>query len=102
MFNAVGWIQMKNRPPLAEYKPFLEFVAGMKKAHGNFVNLWPPITFEPRGKGTYESDLLWPSQYDRHSVNENFLMLIAEALHANDIKIFTMQRTSNIMSRRPM
>jgi hypothetical protein len=93
MFNVLEWIKMENRPPLARYKPFQEFVAGIKKMHGNFVNLWPPVTFEPRGTGVYESDLLWPSQYDRHCLQENVLKSIAEAMHANGIKIFVMQRT---------
>jgi len=93
MFNALGWIKAKDRVPLAEYKPMLEFIQGIRKMHGNFVNMWPPVTFEARGKGTYESDLLWPSQYDRHSLNENVLKTIADVMHANGITIFTMQRT---------
>jgi len=99
MFNVPGWIKMNPRPPLAETAAFTNFVAGVKRMHGTVVNMWPPTTFETRGPGEYESDLLWPSQYDRHSVNENLLKLIAEAFHSQGIKLSVMQR--NAYPRKP-
>ena len=97
MFNILGWLNMpkENRPPLKEYKPFTDFVASVKKYHGNTLNMWPPRTIEvPRGKGTYESDVLWPSQYDKWSLSENVLKEIVDAFHANGIKLFVMDRVA--------
>lgn len=94
MFDAPGWIKLNPRPPLSQYAGFTNFVNGVKRMHGNVVNMWPPTTFETKGPGEYESDLLWPSQYDRHSVSENLLKLIAEACHGAGIKLFVMQRNA--------
>jgi|GEM_PF-2517473 len=95
IFNANGWVTMDKarRPPLTEYKPFVDFIAQMKKYHANTLNMWPPKTFGPaRGKGTYELDLLWPSQYDKWSISEDALKEIADAFRANGIRLFTMDR----------
>jgi len=94
MFNLSGWAKMNPRAPLTEYAGFTDFVKGVKQMHGNVVNMWPPITFETKGPGEYESDLLWPSKYDRHSVDENLLKAGADALHAAGIKLSVMQRNS--------
>ncbi|MCM8768096.1 MAG: hypothetical protein NC911_00180 [Candidatus Omnitrophica bacterium] len=95
MFNILGWLNTpkEKRPPLREYEPFLNFVTNIKKYHANVVNMWPPRNIQvPRGKGTYESDVLWPSQYDRWSLTENALKEIAEVFQASGLKLFTMDR----------
>ena len=86
------WINTKDRKPFGETPGYQEFVKGLRALGGNVVNLWPPKTFEKKGPGTYESDLLWPSQYDRHSVTENYLAQIATAFHKDGIDIVSMLR----------
>jgi hypothetical protein len=95
MFDALGWLSVDpaKRPPLTGYKAFVDFVQSVREYHGNVVNMWPPKTFgPPRGKGTYELDLLWPSRYDRWSIGENALEPIAQAFRQHGIKLFTMDR----------
>lgn len=94
MFSAQQWLELTtNRPPLVEYKPFLDLVEGIRKVHGNFVNLWPPKTFgAARGKRTYEMDLLWPSQYDLYPIKENALKAISDAFRKKGIIFYTMER----------
>ena len=97
MFSIQGWLNLpkEKRPPLKEYKPFVDFAANIKKYHGNTVNMWPPRTIEaPRGKGTYEADVLWPSQYDKWSLSDNVLKEIADSFHAHGIKFFVMDRVA--------
>lgn len=94
MFGLPQWIPMTNRPPLAEYAPFTNFAQTVKQLHGNFVNLWPPKDFrDAQGPGTYEMNMLWPSQYDRHSLKENVLKLVCEAFRKEGITIFVMDRS---------
>lgn len=87
-----GWMKEEERKPFGETKGFGNFMDGLRGMGGNTVNLWPPKTFESKGPGTYESDLLWPSRYDRHSVEENILKLICEALQKQNVNVFTMLR----------
>ena len=93
MFGLNNWLKMPDRPPLAEYKGFRDLVQGIRKYNANYVNMWPPRNIEVRrGKGTYESDLLWPSRHDKYGLPENILKEAAEAFRANGIQFFTMDR----------
>jgi len=92
MIDIQGWLKTNPRPPLAEYPPFMKFVADLKRLHANYVNMWPPKDFATQGPGTYESNLLWPSQYDRHSISVNALQAISEAFKKNGITFFVMDR----------
>ncbi|MCM8757415.1 MAG: hypothetical protein NC823_02915, partial [Candidatus Omnitrophica bacterium] len=95
MFNILGWLKIpkEKRPTLDQYQPLLDFIANLKKIRANYVNLWPPRNIEsPRGKGTYEADVLWPSQYDRWSMEENILQELAGVFKKNGIIFFTMDR----------
>ncbi|HEY3418500.1 MAG TPA: hypothetical protein VGM23_16615, partial [Armatimonadota bacterium] len=94
-FNFQGWLKLpkEQRPPLTEYKPFVDFVAKAKSYHLNTLNLWPLKTWTgARGKGVYEMDVLWPSKYDKWPSEENYLRIIVDAFHKNGIKLFTMER----------
>ena len=95
MFGVQGWLQLAKakRPPFTEFQPFLDFVRDLKKVHANIVNLWTPKTFlQEMGKGTYEYQVLWPSQYDKWSLDENVLELVAQAFHAHGLKLLVMDR----------
>ncbi len=96
MFNYLGWTKSDPRPPLREWANFRTFIASLKKYHANYVNLWPArnVGGTPRGKGQYELDVLWPSQYDRHVIAENHLAEIAAAFKAEGITFFAMDRVS--------
>ncbi len=97
MFNLDEWIDKPaaERPPLGEYEPFAHFVGMLRGLHANTVNLWPPKKFnDRRGDGVYEFPLLWPSEYDRHSLEENVLEQVATAFREAGIRLMTMTRTS--------
>ena len=97
MFNLDGWIDMADakRPPLREYPAFTNFIASLREHHANTVNMWPPRKFNAvRGKGTYESDLLWPSAYERHGWTNNILDPVAVAFRAEGIRLLTMTRVA--------
>jgi len=94
MFSLSSWVAMKDRPPLADFKPFKDLVEALKKYHANYVNLWPPRDGPARGTGTYEMDVIWPSKYEKHSTPENYLKDIAAAFEKEGITFFTMDRVS--------
>jgi hypothetical protein len=97
MFGLDEWIDRPadERPPLSQHEPFTSFVAALRKHHANTVNLWPPKKFnDPRGQGVYEMPLLWPSRFDRHSLDENILAKVAEAFREKGIRFMSMTRTS--------
>ncbi|MCM8828896.1 MAG: hypothetical protein NC902_06390, partial [Candidatus Omnitrophica bacterium] len=96
MFGLPQWIKIEKdkRPSLNEYKAFRDFIEGVKNYKGNILNMWPPTTWETAGPRTYEHFLLWPSRYDKHSANENFLKEVVEAFHKEGLKLFTMRRVA--------
>jgi len=97
MFGLDEWIDRPadERPPLGQHEPFTSFVAALRKHNANTVNLWPPKKFnDPRGQGVYEMPLLWPSQFDRHSLDENILAQVAAAFREHGIRFMSMTRTS--------
>jgi hypothetical protein len=97
MFDLDGWIDLPDdkRPPLSAYPAFTNFIASLRLYHANTVNMWPPRKFNAvRGKGTYESDLLWTSAYERHSLSNNMLAPVAAAFREAGIRLMTMTRVA--------
>lgn len=95
MFGIQNWLNMEKdkRPPLSEFKPLVDFIKAVKKVHGNTLNMWPPKSWQkPKGKGTYEMDMLWPSKYDKWGIDENVLQMIVKVFHENNIKLMVMGR----------
>jgi len=95
MFSLSQWLDMDKatRPPLSEFKPFIDFVADVKSMHGNLINLWPPKTFgKATGARFYEMPLIWPSQYDKYTISENALKEVVDAFHQAGITVLVMER----------
>jgi len=94
MFNIEGWLRMDKakRPPLSEYKPFADYVAEIKRLHGNTLNMWPPKIGSARGPRTYEMDMMWPSQYDKWTIDEDALTAVCDAFHKAGITLGVMDR----------
>ncbi|MCL4401514.1 MAG: hypothetical protein M1436_02450, partial [Acidobacteria bacterium] len=70
MFDYLGWTRKNPRPPLSQYPAFQQLVASLHTYHANYVNLWPArnVGGPSHGSGTYENDVLWPSQYDKYPI----------------------------------
>jgi len=88
MFDWNGWINSSPRGNLMDWPAYKSMLAIIRGVGANLVWMMPIRV----GEDCYTGPVPWPSQYIANSSPENYLAMLATALHADGIKIFVGDR----------